>query len=96
MCEFGVAENQKEFVASSTFSLAQSKYKPGCMPFCIYNDDIMIEFVMYFIDRDENSRETFWICRFMIDERYQGRDYGKASMAGIIGYAKNNFSFNEI
>lgn len=94
-----VAEHQKEFVASNSFSLVQSKYEPGCIPLCIYDDGTMIGFVMFAVDReeeDENSKETFWICRFMIDEKYQGKGYGKASMRKIIDYAKSNFNFNEI
>lgn len=92
-----VGEHQKEFVASNSFSLAQSKYEPGCTPLCIYDGETMIGFVMYTIDSDGyKPMETLWICRFMIDERYQGKGYGKASMAEVLDYAKNNYDFDEI
>lgn len=94
--ELKVAEHQNEFVATNSFSLAQSKYEPDCMPFCIYDDDTMIGFVMFSTDRDENSKETFWICRFMIDEKFQGKGYGKASIAKILEYVKNNYNFSEV
>lgn len=93
-----VAEQQQKFVASNAFSLAQSKYEPGCIPLCIYDDETMIGFVMFSIDKkeDENSNEQLWICRFMIDEKSQGKGYGTASIAKIIEYIKNNFRYHEV
>ena len=92
-----VAEYQSKFVASNSFSLAQSKYEPDCMPFCIYDNDTMIGFIMFSLDRDDDDlKDTLWICRFMIDEKFQGKGYGKASMVKILEYVKNNYDFNEV
>lgn len=92
-----VAENQKNFVAANAYSLAQSKYKPNCLPYCIYDDNVMIGFVMFTIDKDdENGKEEFWICRFMIDEKFQGKGYGKASMTKIIEYIRSNYNYGEV
>lgn len=93
-----VAEHQKNFVASNAFSLAQAAYEPGCIPLCIYSDDTMIGFVMFSMDKAEDSteEESFWICRFMIDEKYQGKGYGKAAMTEIIQYAKSYYDYTEI
>ncbi|OPJ57646.1 GNAT family N-acetyltransferase [Clostridium oryzae] len=95
--ELKVAKHQREFVATNAFSLAQSKYESGCFPMCIYNDETMVGFVMFVIDNEnESGQEEFWICRFMIDENFQGKGYGKASMAKIIEYIKSNFNHKKV
>ncbi len=45
----------------------------------IYLDDIMIGFAMYgtWINRTKEDELEVWIDRFMIDEDYQGKGYGK-------------------
>jgi len=91
-----VAENQKSFVAPNSFSLAQAKYEPGCTPMCIYDDETMVGFVMFGIDKDENNDEEFWISRFMIDEKFQGKGCGKIAMAKIIEYIKDNYDYDEV
>ncbi|MBU3144378.1 N-acetyltransferase [Clostridium sp. CF012] len=88
-----VAENQKKFVTSNSFSLAQSKYEPECTPMCIYNDETMVGFVMLAEEKDD---EKFWICRFMIDEKFQGKGYGKASLAKIMDYIATNYDYDEV
>jgi diamine N-acetyltransferase len=94
-----VAENQKNFVATNAISLAQSKYEADCIPMCIYDDETMIGFVMFGIDKDEDETvddDQFWICRFMIDEKFQGKGYGKKSMAKIIEHIKNNYHYDNV
>lgn len=91
-----VAENQKNFVASNAFSLAQAKYEDDCIPFGIYDEDTMIGFVMFAIDKDQIESGKLWICRFMVDEKLQGKGYGKASMEKIIEYAKDKFDYKEV
>ncbi|MGH4122014.1 MAG: GNAT family N-acetyltransferase [Clostridium sp.] len=93
-----VSEAQKHFVASNSFSLAQSKYEADCIPMCIYDDETMIGFVMFGIDEDEDKKleDEFWICRFMIDEKFQGKGYGKKSMSKIIEHIRDNYNYNEV
>lgn len=89
-----VAENQKDFVASNAFSLAQAKYETGCMPMCIYDDETMVGFVMLGIDDEDGDK--LWICRFMVDEKFQGKGYGKASMEKIIEHIKNTYDHDQV
>jgi diamine N-acetyltransferase len=91
-----VAENQKNFVATNAFSLAQSKYEQECIPLAIYDEETMIGFVMFAIDKDQIESGKLWICRFMVDEKFQGKGYGKASMDKIIEYAKDKFDYKEV
>ena len=76
-----VFEDQKSFVASNLFSLAQAKVFPECLPMAIYLDDSLIGFVMYGIDCDDNE---YWISRLMIDKKYQKKGYGLAAMKLVL------------
>jgi diamine N-acetyltransferase len=72
-----VREDQR-FVASNVYSIAQSKIEPEYVPLAIYNDETMVGFIMYSID---HAKEELYLCRFMIDEKYQGKGYGKESLS---------------
>lgn len=74
-------EDQKHFVASNLYSLCEASYEPGCFPLAIYDVENMVGFVMYGID--DEKQET-WIVRLMIDQRYQGKGYGRAALERIV------------
>ena len=81
-------EEQKSYVASNIRSLAQAYValtNNECvpMPYAIYDEDIMVGFIMLsYSEPDENNDEnTYWVWRLMIDKRYQGKGYGKETMA---------------
>ena len=77
-----VAEGQEGFVAPNIYSLAQAKVEPERVPLAIYDGDTMVGFVMY------NDRPlpdgTFRLSRLMVDQRYQGRGYGRAASVEVI------------
>lgn len=79
-------EEQKSFVASNISSLAEAYValtNNECipMPYAVYNDDIMVGFIMLsFNEADENYESAYWVWRLMIDRRYQGRGYGRETM----------------
>lgn len=67
-----VAPEQRKFVASNLYSIAQSQFEPGTVLLGIYNEDeTMVGFLMYGPYHDE-----MWIWRLMVDQQYQGRGYG--------------------
>jgi diamine N-acetyltransferase len=72
-----VAPEQEPFVASNGVSLAQSKYEPEWIPLALYDEEEMVGFVMYGVYRDERK---YWILRVMVDQRSQGRGYGRGAM----------------
>ncbi len=73
-----VNPEQREYVASNPFSLAQAAYEPDHALWGIYDGERMVGFSMTSIDR-EQSPVHHWISRFMIDRREQGKGYGKAA-----------------
>jgi len=79
--DLSVSEEQRSFVASNTYSLAQAFVQPECVPLALYAENKPVGFAMYCID--ESDRE-YWIYRLMIDQRHQGRGYGRAAMLLLI------------
>lgn len=88
-----VADEQKSFVASNVFSLAQAKAYPECVCLAIYCDDVLVGFTMYCMDFDDKE---YWIYRLMIDEKFQGKGYGKAAMEELIDRIKQDRAYHVI
>lgn len=81
-------EEQKGYVASNIRSLAQAYValtNNECipMPYAIYDNDIMVGFIMlsYNEANEDDDENAYWVWRLMIDKRYQGRGFGKETMA---------------
>lgn len=91
--ELKVADDQKMFVAPNVKSIAISKIFPACLPFAIYENDQMVGFVMYGYDSKDGR---FYLERLMIDERFQGKGYGRAATLEVIDRLKENKHCKEI
>ncbi|MBQ4898808.1 GNAT family N-acetyltransferase [Paenibacillus sp. Marseille-P2973] len=85
--KLSVAEEQKDFVATNLFSLAQAKAFPECICLAIYDDDVLVGFTMYCIDEDDHE---YWIYRLMIDAKHQSKGYGRAAMELLIDRIKED------
>jgi diamine N-acetyltransferase len=72
-----VTDEQKQYVASNLYSIAETRFEPTSVPLVIYagdeGEEKMVVFVMY-------DSSDYYIARFMIDSRYQGKGYGRAAM----------------
>ncbi|MCZ6943873.1 GNAT family N-acetyltransferase [Bacillus mycoides] len=89
-----VKENQIQFVPAVAVSLAKVYIKPDgenveYIPFSIYDGDLIVGFIMHTFVRE--STDMYWINGFIIDEKEQGKGYGKAALQEIINLIKNNF-----
>jgi diamine N-acetyltransferase len=76
-----VEEEQRNFVASNAYSLAEAAYEPMLAPLGVYADDTMVGFVMY---THEPIEGRYWIMRVMIDHHFQHQGYGRAAMGQLI------------
>jgi len=89
-----VSDDQLNFVASNVYSLAQAwVFHETAYPFAVYAEDVMVGFVMMGYD---GSKGVYFIWRFMIDRRYQGKGYGKAALQLSIKYLVDRFGLREI
>ncbi len=87
--KLSVADDQKKFVASNLYSLAQAKTNPLLHPFAIYGEEVigrsieaedeMRGFVMY-----QLMEGVGFIMRLMVDQRFQGQGYGEAAMKEVL------------
>jgi diamine N-acetyltransferase len=81
-----VREDQKNYVASNAVSLAQLNFLENFHAKGIYLGDEMIGFTLYGIDEDDHE---YWIYRMMIDEKHQGKGYGKEAVKLVIEDIRN-------
>jgi len=90
-------EQGSKYVAPNLNSLAISsvaKETNVCIPmrYAIYNDDVMVGFIMMsFLGKDQDNDEeenTYDIWRFMVDEQYQGKGYGRQALVKAINLIK--------
>lgn len=88
-----VAEHQQKLVASNVESIAQAWVQPECVPLAIYHGDVPVGFIMYCIDADDGE---YWLYRFMIDRRYQGRGYGRQALTLVLERIKADRSRRRI
>ena len=83
-----VAPEQKRFVASNLYSIAEAIFNPTFVPLAIYDEAVstsktgtMVGFLMHGTNPDNDE---LWILRLMVDQQYQGWGYGRAAMEEII------------
>ena len=80
-----VRDDQQNFVASNLYSIAESQFgfedegEWKFDPFGLYVHDEPVGFLMYGVNYGHSRFQAF-IIRLMVDERFQGRGYGKESM----------------
>ena len=91
--ELSVLNEQVDFVTSNAVSIAQSKIQPECIPLAVYDDEVMVGFVMYCIDEDDDE---YWIYRMMIDKNYQSMGYGKKTLKKLLEIIKEDKNRNKI
>ena len=77
---------QEQFVSHPIRSLAQAYvYYGQCTPFAVCSGSRVVGYVMVIYDYDE---ETYNIWHLMIDERHQGKGYGRTAMELALSYIR--------
>ena len=79
--DLSVSAEQKCFVATNQYSLAQAYAQPECIPLALYAENHPVGFAMYCLDEEDHQ---YWIYRLMIDQRHQGKGYGREAMQLLI------------
>ena len=80
-----VREDQSHFVASNLYSIAQAQFgfddegHWDLFPFGAYDDEEPVGFLMYCFNFN-HSRFKAFILRLMVDEKFQGKGYGREIM----------------
>ena len=94
--ELTVSKDQMKYIASNRNSWKAAKENEKiARPFSIYCDGRMVGFTMFAFDEEyEDPNDRYWLWRFMIDERYQGKGYGTAALQEIIRFFKDHGANN--
>jgi len=88
-------KNQEKFVAPNINSLKKAEEEPTSKPYGIYYSELMVGFAL-FDEEPYPDDGYFWIVRFMIDERYQKKGYGRAALGEIIRMIRSKQSDGKI
>lgn len=85
-----------KFVAPVVRSLADAWYYRDegiTYPKAIYAKEDLVGFIMY--DLDPESQQVF-IWRFLIDQRYQGKGYGRQTIEAVLAMAKEQAQMTKV
>ena len=91
--DLNVREDQKDYVASNSVSIAQGHYAKSAWFKGIFNDDLPVGFVMLDLIEEENK---CFLWRFMIDCKYQGNGFGKIALTQVIDYVRSLNLYTDI
>ena len=94
--ELKVADEQRQYISSNEESLKEAAENENVARyFAIYADDEMVGFTMFAFDEEyEDPNDRYWLWRFMIDKKLQGKGYGSLALKEIIKYFEDNGASN--
>ena len=90
-----IAEPQKRYVANSAVMLARAyAYRnQRSRAFIIYDDETPVGMGLYY---DLPDLECYDLSQIFIDERYQGKGYGRAATKLILDAMKQDGKYNKV
>jgi len=75
-------EQLSVFPAPVVYWIAESKYIDDFGLRAIYSEEVLVGFLVFCTNPDKD--DNYWIPAIMIDEKHQGKGYGKAAMKALI------------
>jgi diamine N-acetyltransferase len=73
-----VAPDQEHFVAPNAVSIAEAHFQSEIAWFrAVYAGEVPVGFLML---EDDVAHQEYFLWRFMIDQQYQGRGYGRRAL----------------
>jgi diamine N-acetyltransferase len=93
ICDLSVTENQTQFVAPNSVSIAQAYFNKYAWFRAIYADETPVGFIMLY---DDTEKPEYFLWRLMVDQRYQGRGFGRRALEILIDYVKTRPNATEL
>ncbi len=94
--QLAVRPEQQRFVADyapiAAIALAKAYIRPGgaiWTPYAIYAGVTMVGFLALAYEPD--TADQYWLFHFFIDQRYQGRGYGRAALQRFIELVRREY-----
>ena len=83
-----VSPAQEQFVSNVVESLQEAARYPGAhaMYWAVYAEETPVGFVMIADEVDSPDYTPQFLWKLLIDERHQGRGYGKATLDRVVEY----------
>lgn len=92
--KLAVAPDQQNYVAPNAVSIAEAYFNRDEAWFRgIYADGNPVGFVMLSLKPDKGE---YWIWRYMVDAKHQGKGYGKAAMAHVLDFVRTQPGAREL
>lgn len=91
-----VAQGQTSFIEDVPTCLFDAKENPIWHPILLLVDGIAVGFAMYGLWLTEGKNGRVWLDRYMIDERFQGKGYGKQILSILCRHIKNSFGYTRM
>jgi diamine N-acetyltransferase len=86
ICNLKVAPEQERFVATVAISIAEAHFEPEHAWFrAIYAGATPVGFLQLW---DDPVEPDYYLWRFLIDHRYQGRGYGRRALALLVDHVR--------
>ena len=82
--QLNVKTEQSSFIEPVSQCIQEAEQLDLWNPVAIYHGTDMIGFAMYGFFPYEDTHGRVWLDRFLIDNRYQGKGYGKAALKLLI------------
>jgi len=95
-----VREDQNGFVASNLYSIAEAQFgfdDEGhwtSHPFGVYDGEEPVGFLMYAVNPAHSKIQVF-ILRLMVDEKFQGRGFGREAMMVLLERLRSDQDLQE-
>lgn len=83
----------QQWIASNAFSLLQSLYDPDWDCRLIFLEGKAVGFVFYGYWAEKGR---YLLCRYMIDERHQGKGYGKAALPTVVAHIRQQYGCKDV
>lgn len=86
-----VTDAQRSFVASNAYSISEAYFYPEAWFRGVYADDNPAGFVMLWdehLSEDPKQPGHYYLWRFMVDARQQGRGIGRAAMRLLVDHVR--------
>jgi diamine N-acetyltransferase len=87
ICGLNVGENQCKLVTANAVSLAEASFYKNAWFRAIYAGQIPVGFIMLY---QIPTRGYYYLWRFMIDAKHQGKGYGTKALEKVITKIKKN------
>ena len=75
-------------------SLAEAYVRKSGEVLAVYNGDTMIGCIYYQLYTLPDGKKEAWITRLMLDQRYQGKGFGRKTMEMLIAWIKKEAGEN--